>query len=112
MATTLTKLIPFALLLCGGIVLTSGDIVMKQWVATDKKPFFFIGLAVYLVGLVFLSLSFKYKNIAIASVLLVIFNVSTLLLVSWLFYHETLSTWQVVGLLLGLAAVVILELSD
>lgn len=106
------KLLPLGLLLVGGTVLTVGDLLMKQWVQTDKKLFFFIGLAIYVVGLVFLSYSFKYKNIAVASVIFVIFNVITLLLVSWFYYKENLNTLQVAGLLLGLISVTMLELAE
>jgi multidrug transporter EmrE-like cation transporter len=99
------------LLLIGGIILTVGDILMKKWVTTNSYIFYFIGLAVYLVGLNFLAQSFKFKNIAVASVIFVIFNVVTLSLVSWIYFKETLSPLQIVGICLGIASVIILELA-
>ena len=62
------------LLLIGGIILTVGDILMKKWVNTNLYLFYFIGMIVYLVGLNFLAQSFKFKNIAVASVIFVIIN--------------------------------------
>jgi multidrug transporter EmrE-like cation transporter len=102
---------PMALLLTGGMILTVGDIVMKKWVATSGSALYIAGLAIYLVGLNFLVWSFKYKNIAVASVMFVFFNVVTLMAASWLFFKEGLSVQQIVGVSLGLASVAILELA-
>jgi multidrug transporter EmrE-like cation transporter len=103
--------IAFILLLIGGIVLTVGDIVMKKWVTSHSYVFYIVGLVIYLVGLNFLAQSFKYKNIAVASVIFVIFNVVTLSLVSWLYFKETLSPLQILGIAVGICSIVILELA-
>ena len=102
--------IAIALLFSGGVVLTIGDIFMKKWVNTNSTLFYIIGLIIYLVGLNFLAQSFKFKNIAVASVMLVIFNVVTLSFVSWIYFKETLSPLQIFGIILGICAIVILEL--
>lgn len=101
----------FILLAIGGIILTLGDIFMKKWVSTKSYVFYFIGLAIYLVGLNFLAQSFKFKNIAVASVIFVIFNVVTLSIVSWFYFKETLSTMQIIGIILGITAIIFLELA-
>jgi len=98
------------LLLIGGLILTIGDIFMKKWVATDTYLFYFIGLATYLIGLNFLAQSFKFENIAVASVIFVVFNVATLGIVSWLYFKETLSTLQIAGIIIGIIAIIVLEL--
>jgi len=95
----------------GGIVLTIGDIVMKKWVNTDKISTFIIGILIYVVGLIFLAFSFKYENIAVASAFFVIFNIITLSLVSWLYFHEPLSTYQIIGIVLSLFLLAYLELT-
>ncbi len=99
------------LLLIGGIVLTIGDIVMKKWVINNSNLFYFLGIVTYLIGLNFLAQSFKYKNIAISSLILAIFNITVLLIVSWVFFKETLSPLQIVGIIIGITAVVILEIA-
>ncbi len=102
--------LPFLLLFIGGSVLTVGDIVMKKWVM-DNSPFIFVaGLLIYLVGLIFLVLSYKYTNIAVASIILEIFNIVTLLIVSWFYFHETLNIYQCIGILLGISAIFFLEM--
>jgi multidrug transporter EmrE-like cation transporter len=106
------NLLPIGILLVGGIVLTIGDLLMKNWVEGNGSYWYVIGLFVYMIGLNFLSYSFKYKNIAVASVIFTLFNVIILALVSWLFYKEKLSGMQLLGIILGLTSVVILELGD
>lgn len=103
--------IPLLLLLIGGIVLTIGDIIMKKWVISHSTYIYVIGLAVYLVAMNFLAQSFRYKNIAVASVIFVIFNVVVLSVVSWLYFKESMNGLQVMGIFLGLASVAMLELS-
>ncbi|MFH0804724.1 MAG: SMR family transporter [Patescibacteria group bacterium] len=106
------KLYPLLLLLAGGTILTAGDIVLKQWVASNRRLFYIVGLAIYLVGTMFLAQSFKYKNIAVASVIFVIFNVVTLTIVSWLYFKEGLTAWQLVGVGMGILSVVVLEVTS
>lgn len=83
---------------------------MKKWVGNNNAVFYIVGIIIYLVGLNFLAQTFKYKNIAVASVILVIFNVVILAIVSWLYFKETLNTYQIIGIILGLASVVFLEI--
>jgi multidrug transporter EmrE-like cation transporter len=104
------NLLALILIFFGGVTLTIGDLVMKKWVDNGSIFVYIVGLLAYMIGMVFLSQSFRFKNIAIASLMLVIFNIVTLLIVSWLFYNEKLSVIQMVGLGLGMLSIVILEL--
>ncbi|MDD4937984.1 MAG: hypothetical protein PHX34_03125 [Candidatus Shapirobacteria bacterium] len=104
------NLLAFILIFTGGVVLTIGDLVMKKWVNSGTSIFYVLGLIVYMVAMVFLSQSYKYKNIAVASLMLVLFNIITLLIVSWFFYQEKLSLVQFIGVFFGLVSIVILEL--
>jgi len=103
-------MLPLILIFSGGIVLTAGDLIMKKWTGNSSPFLYGLGLIVYLIGMVFLSQSFKFKNIAVASLMLVLFNIITLLIASWFFYQEKLSLIQMVGIIFGLISVVILEL--
>lgn len=69
------------ILAIGGVILTVGDLFMKEWVLKNNWLIFSAGLLVYLIGEVFLAFSFKWENIAVASVIFVLFNVVTLSLV-------------------------------
>jgi multidrug transporter EmrE-like cation transporter len=97
------------ILAIGGIILTVGDLFMKQWVLKNNWVIFAIGLFIYLIGEIFLAFSFKWENIAVASVIFVLFNVFTLSLVSYLYFKEALSGSQIGGIILGVAAIILLE---
>ncbi len=107
----MTPYIPFILLFIGGSVLTIGDIVMKKWIVNNNVFLFIIGLIIYLIGLIFLAYSFKYKNIAVASTIFVIFNVITLTIVSWFYFKETLTPFQIIGIILGISSIIFLEIT-
>ncbi|MDD5251112.1 MAG: hypothetical protein PHT12_00585 [Patescibacteria group bacterium] len=99
------------LIVFGGLILTAGDIIMKTWVAKNNWSFFVIGFLAYAVGLICLAFSFRHQNIATASLAMVLFNIITLAAVSRFWFHEPLTAWRSVGLLIGLVAVVVLELA-
>jgi multidrug transporter EmrE-like cation transporter len=103
--------IAIILLLVGGLILTIGDIFMKKWVVSNNAYIYLTGMAVYLIGLNFLAQSFRFKNIAVASVIFVIFNVVTLSIVSWFYFKETLSPLQIIGMVIGIISIVVLELA-
>ena len=102
----------FVILALGGITLTIGDLFMKKWTVSNTWYVFAGGLLVWLVGLIFLAASFKYKNIAVASVIFILFNVLSLGIVSWFYFKEKLSGLAICGMLLGLFAIIFLELAD
>lgn len=107
----MTQYLPITLLFIGGIILTIGDVVMKKWVTNDNMSLFIAGMIIYLFGLLFLAYSYKYKNIAVASTIFVIFNIITLSIVSWFYFKESLTLLQLVGIFLGICSVLLLELA-
>jgi len=99
----------FLYVILGSISLTIGDLFMKIWVGNNSCKDFSIGFICYSIGMIFLALSFKYKNIAIASMMLVLFNIITLLIVSWVIFKEPMSIKEIIGILLGISAIILLE---
>ena len=102
--------ITLILLFFGGIIMTIGDIVMKEWVLHSTGKFYFGGLIFYLIGLVFLAQSYKREDIAVASVILIIFNVVSLSLVGYFVFKENITVYEIIGIVLGIAAMIFLEL--
>ncbi len=94
----------------GGTILTIGDIVFKYYAQKPHTSLYFSGLLIYLLGLTFLVQSFKSENMAVASTIFVIINVIILSLVSWLYFKEPLSMYQMVGIVVACVGVVLLEL--
>ena len=106
-------MLAFAWLAAGGTALTVGDVVFKFWVE-KSLPYtstqYIGGLALYVIGLIFLVESFKTENIAVASAIFVLINIVTLAIVSWLYFGDKLSFIQIIGLVLAGTAIVLLEL--
>jgi multidrug transporter EmrE-like cation transporter len=101
---------PLLLLFLGGVTLTIADIIMKKWVESENLPAFWLGMLIYMVAMAFLAHSFKQKNMAVASMIFVIFNVVTLAIASHILFHEKLSLQQIVGIAVGFVSIAILEL--
>jgi len=100
------------LLFIGGTILTLGDIVFKYWIDNDSWKLFLGGLSLYIIGMLFLVATFKTQNIAVASVIFILFNIATLTIASYFLFHEPIPFWKTIGLLVGLVAVIILELAE
>ena len=62
-----------------------------------------------MLGALCLVQSYKYENIAIASVLFIVFNIVTLVLVSWFYFGEKISDLHMAAIALALGAVALLE---
>ncbi len=89
----------------GGVLLTAGDVVLKNWLVTKSSWQYAGGFALYVLGLVCLIESFKHQNIAVASAVLVISNLAMLSIVSWLYFKEPLSPTSIVGMVLAVGAI-------
>jgi len=99
----------YLILFTGGLFLTAGDIVFKQWANNTPWHMYIFGLALYLVGLIFLVRTYRFENIAVASALLVIFNILTLVFVSWLYFKEPITLTETLGILLSFGAIFLLH---
>ncbi|MCK7589765.1 hypothetical protein M0G43_04190 [Subsaxibacter sp. CAU 1640] len=93
----------------GAIFDTCGDLLMKNWVLNNSKYYFLSGMIFYVIGLSFLAYSFTIKNIVVASVLFLIFNIIMLCLVNSMFFSESLNSKETLALFLGLIAVILFE---
>lgn len=100
---------PIIELLIGGIFLTAGDVVFKQWAVHTPWQAYAAGLSLYIVGLAFLIRTYRYENIAVASAIFVIVNIVTLVIVSWLWFKEPITGLQGVGIFLAFVAILLLR---
>jgi multidrug transporter EmrE-like cation transporter len=91
-------------------MLTVGDVFMKQWVKSDSWLVYSLGMVSYVAALALLAYSFRHYNIAVASLMLTLFNVLTPAAVSYMAYGETLTPMQIAGLCLGMIAVAAMEM--
>ncbi|CAK6692625.1 hypothetical protein WH5701_15821 [Synechococcus sp. WH 5701] len=100
---------PTVMLLIGGVILTIGDLAIKTWIIKENRPAFWLGMMIYMAGMAILAHAFRYRNIATASIICVVFNVITLILATRLIYGESISKQQYVGMGVGVLAIIILE---
>lgn len=97
------------ILFIGGLILTFGDIIMKKWVVSNSSLTYIQGMMLYLVGLNFLAYSFRQKDIAVASVIFIVFNVVTLAIAGKILFDENLSTVKIISMVLALSSIVVME---
>lgn len=97
----------YSSLVIGGILLTCGDLFMKSWASGGggKISNYCIGVLFWIIGSLFLAWTYKYKNMAVATIIYLFFNVATLVLFSMFYYKEFLTIKQWIGLVLGFIAV-------
>lgn len=101
-----------AILFAGGILLTMGDLIFKNWVEKGAIYSFtyFLGIMLYLLGSMALVESYKYDiNIVAAGIIQVLFNTIILVVFTYFYFHEPLTYSQIAGILLGVAAIYLLK---
>jgi drug/metabolite transporter (DMT)-like permease len=105
--------IPFSILFLGGLVLTIGDIVFKNWVekgASYTSWVYIVGVLLYLGGSMLLVESYKHDvNIVAAGVIQVLFNTIILVAFTYFYFNEPLTTVQVIGILLGVISIYLIR---
>jgi len=105
------------LLLIGGVSLTAGDITAKKWMQLSGGNFsislhwYLLSLFFYAIGVTLFALSLKHKSLAIATIILVFFNLLTVAIIGHYYFDEKLSALQIVGIMIGFASVVLLEIA-
>lgn len=102
----------FFLLLIAGVLLTAGDLVLNAWVdAGDSWKLYTIGILFYFIALNFLARSYKFENIAVASVIMEVLNLITYLAISYWKFGETISRLEILWIIFGIAAITCFELA-
>lgn len=99
------------ILLIAGITLTIGDLFAGIWIKKSKKIFYILTLFLYMIGLNFLIYSFRFEDIAVASIIMEIFNIVTLTFAGIFLFKENITRREVAGIIVGLISVLILEVA-
>ncbi|MFA6190380.1 MAG: hypothetical protein WC711_02595 [Candidatus Staskawiczbacteria bacterium] len=99
---------PIYLLLAGGIALTIGDLIAGKYIKSKTKLLYLSVMVFYIIGLTFLIFSYKFENIAVASITLEIFNILTLTIAGKFLFKENITKTELCGIIVGLIAVIIL----
>ncbi|MFA5087085.1 MAG: hypothetical protein WC470_02170 [Candidatus Paceibacterota bacterium] len=96
------------LLFLGGLALTVGDIFAGMYIKSKGKMLYLSVILFYIIGLTFLIFSYKFTNIAVASITLEIFNVVTLCVVGKFLFKENITKFELCGIATGVVALILL----
>jgi len=107
---TMLKLIFFGLILLATALEVVGDIFFKKWSLSGKNIILVLGFIIYTVGTVFWALSLKYDFLSRAISVLSILNLIIVVLVGVLYFNETLSLVNKIGIALGILSLVLIEI--
>jgi len=92
------------------ILEVAGDILFKEWTIQNKKYLMLVGIVCYMIATTFWAFSLKFENLSKAVVIFGVLTVVVGVLVGALIYKEELTTMNIVGILLGLASILLLEI--
>ena len=98
------------LVILSGLLYVAGDLVVIHWLKHPDLKVFLSSLIIYTLAVSTSIYACIYKNIAVVSVSVIMFNVGVLLLFSYWFLEVKLSPAQWVGIGLGILSICMLEL--
>ncbi|MGE3770118.1 MAG: hypothetical protein AB7G06_04120 [Bdellovibrionales bacterium] len=93
----------------GALLLTAGDIAIRNWFATQWVGGFAVTWSLYSLSTVCVMFSFLEQNIAAGTVAVLTLNVLVYLLYAYFAFGDTLNTRQIIGIVCGIAALWFLE---
>lgn len=96
-----------------GFGLVAGDLFMKFW-STSGATFKDVSVVLYLLGVTFYGASFtlyayqlRTVNFGIATIVPILINIVAVALISFFYYKEALSLYQVIGIFLAVVAILL-----
>jgi multidrug transporter EmrE-like cation transporter len=93
-----------------GLLEVVGDVLFKEWIIHNKKSLLLIGVVFYMLATVIWAFSLKYQSLSKAVVIFAVLTLIVGVLVGVFFYKEPLTTLNIIGIVLGLASIVLIEL--
>jgi multidrug transporter EmrE-like cation transporter len=86
-------------------------LILRVWTDnTNVWKWYVFGILIYFISLNLLAQSYRFKNIAIASLIMEIVNLATYLGVSYWKFGDVLSKMEITGVILGIGAIICFEL--
>ena len=107
-----SSLLPtYVWIILSSIILTVGDVLFRIYQSAALPRGFIILFLIYVVGVFCMVMSFFGENIAIATIISIIFNCIAYLIVSYLLFGDTLTPLQICGIGFGFISIGIMTLS-
>ncbi|OHA46182.1 MAG: hypothetical protein A2541_00665 [Candidatus Taylorbacteria bacterium RIFOXYD2_FULL_36_9] len=87
-----------------------GDILFKEWTIHNKKLLLITGVISYMIATIFWAFSIKYQNLSKAVVIFAVLTLIIGVLIGVFIYKEELTSLNIIGIILGLASIILLEI--
>jgi multidrug transporter EmrE-like cation transporter len=87
-----------------------GDILFKYWSLNSKTFFIVGGVLIYSVATVIWAYSLKYGYLSKEITIFTVFNLIAVVLAGVLIFKESLSTINIIGIILGVISVILVQL--
>lgn len=94
------------MMIAGGVFYTAGDWFIKKWALGNDIRFLIPGLILWFLGMCLLANEYKYDNMATASLSILIFNMITLVFMSWFCFNEPLNLTKMLGVFFGIISLI------
>lgn len=92
------------------LFVTVGDLLLAQWARGDSWNFLFIGLVLNLIGIGFYAQTLRLESVGIATAIFLGINIFAVALSGFLFFGQSYTTRESVGLILLVLAIVLIEI--
>lgn len=103
---------PFGLLLitCAVLLEAAADIFFKKWASAHGPSLFAVGLVLYTLGTLLWAYSLRFDTLSRSIVVFAVLNLIVVVLAGVYVFGEHLEPVHVLGILLGIASIVLLHL--
>lgn len=109
-ALTLSYMFPaFLWISASACLFAVGDVVFRYWYQLESTAYFISGFAITCAALFCLAMSFPHQNIAVATIVCILLNITLYLILAYFIFGDVITIRQSIGLLLGFAAIYVLE---
>lgn len=108
----MNKIPVLILLIISAIFMITGDYFAKYWSINQKVIFFIIAFLTYSIAGIFYIPTLLREGLVITSVIWTVICSAGFLIVGLIIFKEHLTTWQTIGVMLGVISVFILAYFD
>jgi drug/metabolite transporter (DMT)-like permease len=101
------------ILLCVGLLLAGGDFAMKTWSSghESRMAWYVFAILLYVGGLSVYGYMLRSVDFAAASYSILIFNMIFVAVAGYIYFDDTLSYFELAGIILGITSVAMFTLS-
>jgi len=101
----------FFILIFGAVIFeVIADTLFKSWSLGGRNVFFWCGIGMYTIGTFVWAYSLKFEFLSKAISIFTILNLIAVVLIGMLYFKENLTIANKIGIVLGVASVVLLQL--